>query len=298
MTNDKIQNPSTKSQTLSSPRKRGSIYGFRLDSRLCGNDKKTSLKFVIYLLFVIWILGLTSGCSKKEAASKPKKSTPNISQEKEPALKQEVYTFKVEGFNKDKKVQWGLEGESARVIADKINIKNLCAVYHGDDITFTIFADSAVYDKKTQDIELKENIVGKTSDGAELITDYAEWNAKSEEITTDSHVVVKRQNITCRGRGLVTRPRLKWVIFKKEVEVDIAPDKKIVCSGPFKLDQEKRTAIFNDDVKITDKENETFADKLTVYLDAKTNKVERVLTEGNVKVVHLGDIEDMGKMSF
>jgi len=215
-----------------------------------------------------------------------------------PMVRQEVYAFRVEGFGEDRKVQWGLEGESARVVGDKINIINLRGVYYGDDMTFTIFADNAVYDKKNQDIELKTNIVGKTSDGGEFITDYAKWNARSEVITTDSRVTVRRQNITCTGRGLITKPRLKWVSFREEVEVDIAPDKKITCSGPFELNQEKNIAIFNDNVKILDGDNETFTDKLTVYLNPETNEIERVVTEGNVKVVHRGNIEDMGKVSF
>ncbi len=252
----------------------------------------------IFFIAALALILTANGCSRENSASKTKKTVKSVQAGKTQAVKQEVYTFKVEGFNEDQKVQWGLEGESARVIEDKINIKNLHGVYYGDDMTFVVFADSAVYDKKTQDIELKTNIVGKTSDGGEFITDYAKWNAKSEEITTDSRVIVKRQNITCAGRGVVTKPRLKWVLFREEVEVDIAPDKKIVCSGPFELDQAENKAIFNDDVKITDKESETFTDKLTVYLNAGTNEIERIVTEGNVKVVHRGDIEDMGKVSF
>ncbi|OGW75088.1 MAG: LPS export ABC transporter periplasmic protein LptC, partial [Omnitrophica bacterium RBG_13_46_9] len=211
---------------------------------------------------------------------------------------QEVYSFKVQGFNNEKKVCWGLEGKSASVVMDEINITDLKAVYYGDDMTLTIFADRAVYDKATQDIELKDNIVGRTSDGSQLVTDYAKWNARTEEITTDSLVLIKRENITCRGKGLVTKPRLKWVTFRNDVEVDIVPDKKIVCSGPFELDHIKNIAIFNNDVKITDKDSETFTDRLTVYLDPETNKIARLVTEGNVRVVHRGKIEDMGKISF
>jgi len=131
-----------------------------------------------------------------------------------------------------------------------------------------------------------------------MVTDYAKWNAENEEITTDSYVIIKRQNIMCTGRGLITRPHLKWVTFREEVEVDIAPDKKILCSGPFEIDHEKNVAIFNNNVKIIDKESETFTDRLTVYLNPDTNEVERVVTEGNVRVVHRGDVEDMGKMEF
>ncbi len=248
--------------------------------------------FVTILAIVIAI----NGCSKKERVSDA--SGAQISQKAEPQIKQEVYAFKVEGFDENRKVQWELEGESANVVLDEINIRDLRGIYYGDDATFTIFADSAVYNKKTQDIELKDNIVGKTSDGGELVTDYAKWNAKNEEITTDSYVIIKRQNRVCMGRGLVTRPRLKRVTFRKEIEVDIAPDKKIICSGPFEIDHEKNVAIFNNNVKIIDKESETFADRLTVYLNPDTNKVERVVTEGNVRIVHRGDIEDMGNKEF
>ncbi|MBL7157133.1 MAG: LPS export ABC transporter periplasmic protein LptC [Candidatus Omnitrophica bacterium] len=216
-------------------------------------------------------------------------------------IKQEVYSFKVEGFNKDKKVEWELEGESATVVFDKINIKNLKAVYHGNEVTFELFADTAVYDKKTQDIELKDNIVGRSSDGGELVTDFAKWSTKKEEITTDSYVIVKRENLICRGKGLVTRPRFKWVSFNAEIEVDFGEDKKITCNGPFEIDHEKNIAIFNNNVKVADKDSDMFSDKLTVFFDPQTNEVKRVVTEGNVKVTHRGPVEDIGnigKVSF
>lgn len=215
-----------------------------------------------------------------------------------PDIKQEVYSFRLEGFGKDKGVQWGLEGASATVIADKVNIKELKAVYRGEDMTFTLFADKAVYDKATQDIELDENIVGNTSDGGKLLTAHAKWNAKTQEITTDSRVWIERENLLCSGKGMLSHPRLKKVMFCREIEVKISPDKVITCDGPFELDHEKSIAIFNKNVKIIDTDSETLTDKLTVYLNPDTNEIERVVTEGNVEVVHCGNVEDIGKMSF
>jgi len=252
----------------------------------------------ILLAVILAAFMAMNGCSKKEKVSQKAKKSHAMSQNELFGIKQEVHSFKVEGFADNKKVQWGLEGESANVVLDKININNLKAVYYGGDVTLTVFADKAIFDKKTQGIELLKNIVGKTSDGGELVADYAKWDAETEKITTDSYVIVRRENITCRGRGLVTKPRLKHAIFEREVEVDIEPDKKITCSGIFELDHAKSIAIFNDNVKITDKDNETFTDKLTVYLDPETNKVLSVVTEGNVRVLHRGDVEDIGNMSF
>ena len=249
---------------------------------------------------VLAILIGTNACSSKKETPVPKTKKPSgkISPNELTGIKQEVYSFKVEGFGEGSKVQWHLEGESANVVHEKINIKNLKAVYHEGDTVFTIFADRAVYDKKTQDIELEDNIIGKTSDGGELITDYAKWHAKTEEITTESYVIVKRENMECIGKGLITKPRLKWVAFRKEVEVDIKPDRKIICDGPFEIDHEKSVAIFNKNVKISDKESDTFADRLTVYLDPVTNEIIEAVTEGNVKVVHRGDMRDMDSFSF
>lgn len=230
----------------------------------------------------------TAGCAEKKNSDQAKKPAGDISKKDLLRIKQEVYAFRVEGFNKDKKAKWGLEGESASLIGNKIKIKDLKAVYYDEGMTFNITADRAIYDKDTQDIELEENIVGKTSDGGKLFTDYAKWNAKTEMITTDSFVVVKRENMVCTGKGLITKPRLKWVSFKRKVEVSFGEDKRITCDGPFELDKENNVAIFNKNVRITDKDSETLADKLTVYLTPDSNKVTRVVTEGNVKVVHRG----------
>ena len=249
---------------------------------------------------VIAVSFLMFACAKKneEIVSAGATSGKDMSLEDLLQIKQEVYSFRVQGFNKNKKVQWNLEGESANVVLDKININNLKVVYHGDDEDFTVSADKAVYDKKTQDIELKENIIGRSTSGGELFTTFAKWNAKTEEITSDAYVFIKRQNMSCEGKGIMTKPRLKWAIFKKDVEVNIEPGKKITCNGPFELDHEKSRAVFNGNVKVADKDSETFADKMTVYLNPDTNEVDRIITEGNVRVVHAGDIEKIGEVSF
>jgi len=97
---------------------------------------------------------------------------------------------------------------------------------------------------------------------------------------------------------MLTKPRLRQVKFYKEVEVDIVPERKVTCDGPFELDYDAHVAIFSNNVRITEGEMETFTDKLTVYLHPETNQIDRVVTEGNVKVVHRGDLEELEKIAF
>lgn len=260
-------------------------------------ENKTKKAVILIAVILALVIGIKA-CIKEEVIPEAITAAEGVFPSDLLGLKQEVYSFKIEGFTKDKKDKWILEGESANVVDDKVNITNMKAVYRADDMIFTLSSDFATYDKNTQAVVLEKNIIGRTSDGGELITDYAKWNAKTEEIKTDSYVTIKRENITCRGKGAVTKPKLKHVSLLKEIDVDIAPDRNITCDGPFTLNHEKSVAIFNNNVKIKDKDSDTFTDKLTVYLDPKTNKILRVATEGNVEIVHRGNPEEIGAISF
>jgi len=237
-------------------------------------ERPARRRFEIAIVICIVLVLSINGCLKKKNVSVEIEKKKRAASEKGALnIEQEVYTFKVKGYDANRKVRWGLEGESANVVGDKINISNLSAVYYGDEMTLNLVSENAVYDKKTQNIELKGNIVGKTSDGGELMTDYAKWNADREEITSDSHVVIKRQNIVCKGIGLVTKPRIKQVTFNKEVDVDFSSDKRILCDGPFEIDYDKNKAVFKNNVTVIDKKGKMFVDELVVYIDPETKKV-------------------------
>ncbi|MFC1576497.1 LPS export ABC transporter periplasmic protein LptC [Candidatus Omnitrophota bacterium] len=262
--------------------------------RLSRNRK---ILFIVIPILLI-VLAVVYFKPKSPPKVEAKSDSGTMSIEEALDIKQEVFTFKIEGYDKDKKVKWGLEGESAKVVEDKIDIRNLKAVYKGGDMNVTLLANNAVFDKKSQNIELNENIIGKTSDGMEFVTDHANWDAKKETVTTDSHVIVKRENVICRGKGLLALPMEKWVSFESDVDVDFGGNKRITCDGPFEIDHMENVAIFNNNVKIADKDSDMFTDKLTVYLKPETNEVDRVVTEGNVKVVHKGELDKIGDMDI
>jgi len=263
------------------------------------------MKRKLHILTVIaGIFALTAsyGCSKQEQKSTAAGETKTIeidtpfgstSQNLKQGIGQEMYHFKVEGVTQDGQAEWKLMGTSGDITDEIITIKELKAEYHDKETVFYLRADRAAYNRKTKNIELFENIEGRASDGGELYASYAIWNASTEEITTDSFVTVKKENITCTGRGAMTKPKLKWVRFDSDVLVDFSGDRRIACDGPFIFDQMKSVAIFNTNVKVTDADSDTFTDKLTVYLVPETNRVDHIITEGNVNIVH----RDIDKLS-
>jgi len=259
-------------------------------------------ELLLVTLMVIIAPAALGGCSKREQKSADAArqeaveiNTPfgSTSQMLKKGIGQEMYHFKVEGVAEDGESEWKLIGTSGDITDDIITIQELKAEYHDKEMVFYLKADKGIYHRKTKNIELFENIEGRASDGGELYANYAIWNSATEEITTDSFVTVKKENMTCTGRGVLTKPKLKWVRFNKDVLVDFSGDRRIACEGPFVFDQAESVAIFNTNVKITDADSDTFTDRLTVYLVPDTNRVERIVTEGNVKIVH----RDIDKLS-
>ncbi|MBL7158395.1 MAG: LPS export ABC transporter periplasmic protein LptC [Candidatus Omnitrophica bacterium] len=256
----------------------------------------------VITLAAIVFLAPVWGCSKK--AEKTDKDaaetivevdTPlgKTSHRMEKGIGQEMYHFKVEGVTEDGESEWKLVGTSGDISNEIITIYELRAEHYDKETIFYLKADKAIYNRKTKNIELFDNIKGNSSDGGEIFANYAIWNSATEEITTDSFVTVKKENMTCTGRGALTKPKLKWVRFNTDVLVDFSEDRRIACDGPFVFDQENSVAIFNTNVKVSDADSDTFTDKMTVYLVQDTNRVDRIVTEGNVKIVH----RDIDKLS-
>jgi len=264
----------------------------------------TKLRYIsaIALAAGVLLTGL-SGCSKKEEKAEKETArkvievdTPfgKTSHAVKDGIGQEMYHFKVEGVTEDGQAEWKLIGTSGDINNEIITIQELKAEYYDKDMTFYLKADKAIYHRDTKDVELFDNIKGNSSDGGELYANYAVWNSATEEITTDSFVTVKKENMTCTGRGALTKPKLKWVRFNKDVLVDFSGDRQIACDGPFIFDQKNSVAVFNTNVKVTDEDSDTFTDKMTVYLVPETNRVDHIVTEGNVRIEHR-DIEKLSR---
>ncbi|MFH1406994.1 MAG: LPS export ABC transporter periplasmic protein LptC [Candidatus Omnitrophota bacterium] len=250
-------------------------------------NAKSKFKIIIFMLLpfaICYVLCAISGCAKKEAEE------PELS-EKEEALEQKISTFNLAGYGEGAKKKWEIEGKAADVFENTVKLDSIVAKAYGKGREVTVTADRGTVDKSTNNIHLEQNVVATTKDGVTLKTDYMDWQAKKETLTTDAKVVVQKENVTTRGKGAFAQPELKKVKLREEVVVEVAPDGKdtttptvITCSGPLEVDYANNMAVFNDNVSVKDERGEVAADRMIVYFDQKAQKISQVVAKGNVKI--------------
>ena len=59
----------------------------------------------------------------------------------------------------------------------------------------------------------------------------------------------------------------------------------IICTGPLEIEYSSGTAVFNNDVVVTHTQGKIFSDKTTLYFNSQEKQIEKIVCEGNVKIV-------------
>lgn len=219
------------------------------------------------------------------------------------AMQQKVQAFSVSGFSEDGKSKWQVNGESADIFTDVVNMSAIKAKSNNEDISVELTADEGTFFKNTKDVELRKNVVANTDEGTTLKADNIKWQANGERIVSDSDVYIARENMDITGKGTRALPRVKKVWLNHDIKMTIAraitTDEKeqtkteaattptvITCDGPLEVDYKKNESRFIKNVVIEDQQGKIFADKITVYFDPKQKKIYKAVATGNVKIMH------------
>ena len=245
--------------------------------------KRIVISSIIVISFILIYWCYAQKADERGASNKTTEKSSQAVQPKDPS--QQILHFNLEGYNDSGNKEWQIEGESADIIGNKINLNNIVAKSYSDKAKVTLVADKGVYDKDTRDIKLAENVVAMTDDGAKLTADSLSWIQTKESITTDGPVTLERDDIKTSGTGAVASPKLKQVELKENVRVEMKPATMITCDGSLEFDYENSVAVFNDNVAIKDERGEIHADKITAYLDKVSKKIREIIAEGNVRIV-------------
>lgn len=83
--------------------------------------------------------------------------------------------------------------------------------------------------------------------------------------------------LLCFGAQLLTTPLVAAQTAKEE------PKTLVTCNGKLDMDYDKNVAVFHDDVLIDDPHMKMNADQMTVYFQAQSRTIEKVLAVGHVR---------------
>lgn len=217
---------------------------------------------------VLLVIFLFIGCEGKQAkapAPAPSEEEAGIS------TGQKIMAFALSGFEKTGRKKWEVQGKSADIMSEVVNLTDVVAKAYGDEVDMTLTADKGIFDRATNNAHFESNVVVTGTNGTQVTTDALDWKNAEQKVYTDKPVQMKSETMGVKDDGTETKVPTT-----------------ITCDGPMEIDYGKNYAVFNTNVKVNDDRGQLFCDKATAYYDVKTKQVSKIVAQGNVKIVRAG----------
>jgi len=219
-------------------------------------------------------------------------SAPGYAYAQEENQAQQFEGFNLQGYDEGGEKAWDVKGDTADIFGDTIAITNVDANRYGEQQT-NLKAKTGTMNKASGDIFLKEDVVITTERGSQLTTDTLEWEKEADIVHTDDPVVITDEAFVATGTGLRAQPGLKLAQMNKDVTVNVKTDAQndpgkvvtITCDGPMEIDQKKNMAVFQDNVVAIQDDRTLKADRMEVYFDPETHKIQETVCIGNVSIL-------------
>ena len=106
-----------------------------------------------------------------------------------------------------KGVRWRLRAEQALMYdkAGQTQLRQLVASIYRQERTWTIVGEEGELDRRTNNVEIRRNVVVTSSDGLRLETAVLRWDSARKRLWTDAPVTLSRDGSVVRGSGLDVR---------------------------------------------------------------------------------------------
>jgi LPS export ABC transporter protein LptC len=106
-----------------------------------------------------------------------------------------------------KGVRWRLKAEQALMFeqAGQTQLRKLVANIYQRERAWTIVGEEGELDRKTNNVEVRRNVVVTSDDGLTLETSVLRWEAEGKRLWTDAPVTLTRKGSVVQGRGLDVR---------------------------------------------------------------------------------------------
>ncbi len=250
--------------------------------------RSVALSFLFLIVLVVPVLAETVNAAAPATPGKTPREIPA----------QEMEGFNLSGYTEEGQKAWDIKGDKAHIQGDQVAVTNVNANAYGDqDVNLT--ARKGQIDKATGDVNLQQDVVITSQDGATLKTDTLNWQRNKDIVQTNDTVRIEDANMTIQGQGMEAHPSLKAATLKSDVVADIlteGKDKKadnriqITSDGPMEVDQISQTAVFTDNVQAVELSTgrTLVSDRMEVSFNKDTRKIKGIVCTGNVEL-HQGE---------
>ena len=133
-----------------------------------------------------------------------------------------IERFRIRETQKGERL-WDVEADRAEVFEER-GIAVLTRVVHPVQITIyrgqerlVIFAEKAVVDLKTKNLQLIGHVRCESSQGARVFSESLNWSAGNRKITTDAPVVIEKAGLQIRGKGMEADTVLERMIIRERI---------------------------------------------------------------------------------
>ncbi|MBN1493278.1 MAG: LPS export ABC transporter periplasmic protein LptC [Candidatus Omnitrophica bacterium] len=207
-----------------------------------------------------------------------------------------IYDFSFSKYNMSGTKELEIEGKSADMFAKIVRLDNVIAKAYAEDVPVTITADTGMFDKTTSLVQLRDNVVATTDDGARLTSQALDIRTDTNTVETDQLAEVFKDTLHLQGIGAICDQKIQRAQFKRNVKLTVERDgaddgdvKKgqvvVTCDGPLDIDYETGLANFSDNVIAVDENGILKSDKMDVYYDKDAGDVEKIYAYGNVIIL-------------
>lgn len=127
---------------------------------------------------------------------------------------------------------WDVEADRVEVFEDRgvavfshVTRPVRIVIYNGEE-TLTAFAERAVVDLKTKDLQLIGHVRSESSQGTKVVTERLNWSTKSHEISTEAPVMIEKGGLRIKGIGMVADAVLERMTIFERIASQIALSRK------------------------------------------------------------------------
>lgn len=205
---------------------------------------------------------------------------------------QKFQGFKLQGYADDGQKAWDVDGETADIIGTKIKLNNVVANSYGEQ-KVNLTAEKGSIDQVSSEMHLEKDVVITSETGAQLVTDSLNWDRNKDLVTTKDDVLITDKGFSVTGTGMKAQPGLKNAEIHEDVTVLMMPEPTdpdgktvtITCDGPMIVDQGKSMATFEKNVVAVRGDQTLKADRMELYFDGETKKIQDLICLGHVEIV-------------